>query len=204
MEDKKKEIKNMPTGLPLGYAFMAFFLVFVLAFTVLFYIESQVREARVAQVQDQETRIVALETDFLSSTFSRILSDLHYLHHAYEEDIRATRNYEGINQNWTEFASQRKVYDQIRYIDKSGQEKIRINKGDKEAYAVEDKDLQNKKDRYYFTRSLTLSNEEVYVSPLDLNVEEGRVEEPYKPMIRFSTPIVGPDGQPGHRPGPGL
>jgi len=30
---------------------------------------------------------------------------------------------------------------------------------------------------------------ELYLSPLDLNIEEGEIEEPLKPMVRFATPI---------------
>ena len=35
----------------------------------------------------------------------------------------------------------------------------------------------------------------VYVSPLDLNKEHGRIEEPHKPMIRFGTPVFNAQGE---------
>jgi len=73
--------------------------------------------------------------------------------------------------------------------DSNGDEKIRINIGSDGGYLVPEQDLQNKKDRYYFTETVKLNVGNVYISPLDLNIENGEIETPYKPMIRLSTPI---------------
>ena len=85
-------------------------------------------------------------------------------------------------------------YDQIRYIDASGNENIRVNFNRGEPAAVPDDKLQNKADRYYFTDTFKLDKGEIYVSPLDLNVEHGRVEIPFKPMIRYGTPVFDSSG----------
>lgn len=95
--------------------------------------------------------------------------------------------------NWKSFSTQRKIYDQIRYIDYSGDEKIRININNNQAYIVDENQLQNKKDRYYFYETVKLENQAVHVSQLDLNIERGEIEKPYKPMIRFSTPLYDDD-----------
>lgn len=34
-----------------------------------------------------------------------------------------------------------------------------------------------------------MENEAVFISPLDLNIEGSEIEKPYKPMLRFSTPV---------------
>lgn len=84
---------------------------------------------------------------------------------------------------------------QIRFIDAQGNETIRINYSAQGSYPVEKEELQNKKDRYYFTESINLSLNQVYISKLDLNVENNEIEEPIKPMIRFSTPVFDNSGQ---------
>lgn len=89
---------------------------------------------------------------------------------------------------FTQFALQRKVYDQIRYLDKNGQEIIRINYNQGQAVVVPSSDLQNKKGRYYFDETLVLKEGGVYTSPIDLNIENNKIEEPYKPMLRIGTP----------------
>ena len=48
---------------------------------------------------------------------------------------------------------------------------------------------RTKKGRYYFDDAFVLDRGEVFVSPIDLNIEHGKIERPLKPMIRFATPV---------------
>lgn len=86
-------------------------------------------------------------------------------------------------------------YDQLRYLDASGQEVIRINSIDGNPSIVPHDKLQNKSKRYYFRDTLMQSEGEVYVSPLDLNVEANLLEIPYKPTIRFGIPVFDSAGR---------
>ncbi len=87
----------------------------------------------------------------------------------------------------------KRIYDQIRYLDETGMEVIRVNFNDGNPSLVPQEQLQNKAQRYYFKKSISLDKGEVFVSPLDLNIEHGVVEKPLKPMIRFATPVF--DGE---------
>lgn len=82
-----------------------------------------------------------------------------------------------------------KTYDQGRIIDKDGMEIIRVNFNNGNPGLVPKEKLQNKKSRYYFRDAIILNKGEVFVSPLDLNVEGGQIEVPLKPMIRIATPV---------------
>jgi diguanylate cyclase (GGDEF)-like protein/PAS domain S-box-containing protein len=86
-------------------------------------------------------------------------------------------------------------YDKLRYLDSSGQEVIRINYNDGNPTIVPHEKLQNKSKRYFFRDTIMLSQDKVYVSPLDLNVEENRLEIPYKPTIRFGIPVFDSAGR---------
>jgi PAS domain S-box-containing protein len=86
-------------------------------------------------------------------------------------------------------ATQARVYDQVRFIDEEGREVIRVNYQDGSPVPVPRRDLQNKSGRYYFEDTLRLASGDVFVSPLDLNVERGAVEIPHRPMIRLGTPV---------------
>jgi PAS domain S-box-containing protein len=80
---------------------------------------------------------------------------------------------------------------QLRYIDKDGFEKIRVDR-DKEnlqSFVVPQNKLQNKANRYYFYDSKTKPLNKVWFSALDLNMERGKVEVPYRPTIRAMLPI---------------
>lgn len=100
-----------------------------------------------------------------------------------------------VDQAFVTFAEQYRRYDQVRYLDVNGREIIRINYKDDHATITPPERLQNKFDRPYFREANRLAAGERYVSAMDLNVEHGRVEQPYKPMIRFGMPVFGHAGQ---------
>ena len=86
-------------------------------------------------------------------------------------------------------------YDQIRLIDMQGNERIRMNYNANSTHIVKAKNLQNKRYSKYFQEGVKLSHGQVYVSPMELNVEYDEVEIPYKPVVRFVTPIMNDKGE---------
>jgi len=80
-------------------------------------------------------------------------------------------------------------YYQVRLLDLSGQELVRVNYIGMKAHLVVQEYLQDKSKRPYFQKTLSLLPHEIYVSPLNLNVENEVVEEPWKPTLRLSTKI---------------
>lgn len=93
----------------------------------------------------------------------------------------------------SDFAAFAKTYPyiyQVRYIDADGREVVRIDRRGDRLLFVPELQLQRKHDRYYFQESISIESGQVYVSPLDLNVEHGQVETPQRPVIRFATPVV--------------
>lgn len=78
---------------------------------------------------------------------------------------------------------------QLRYIDSTGREMVRVDKKAGRVTVTPAERLQDKSDRYYFIEAMRRRPGELYVSPLDLNVEFGVVEKPERPVIRVATPI---------------
>lgn len=87
-------------------------------------------------------------------------------------------------------------YDQIRLLDLKGQELVRVNYHPNGAIAVTEDQLQSKIDRYYVREGLQLKLGQFYLSPLDLNIENGAVETPFKPVIRAVMLLHDVSGQP--------
>ncbi|MCH1926711.1 HAMP domain-containing histidine kinase [Shewanella sp. C32] len=75
---------------------------------------------------------------------------------------------------------------QIRWIDNSGNEKVRVDVEAGRAFGVLSEELQYKGDRYYFVEGMAVASPHVYLSPLDLNVEHGRIVIPYEPTVRIT------------------
>ena len=88
------------------------------------------------------------------------------------------------------FAQARLIYDQIRFIDATGQEIVRVDTNRSGVTTlIADAELQNKADRPYFVDTARLDLGEIFVSALDLNVERGEIERPFKPVLRYGTPV---------------
>ncbi len=93
------------------------------------------------------------------------------------------------------FSASRPAYYQVRYLDASGQEQVRVDSDGRFSEAIHTESLQNKGDRYYFQEAMKLPRGGIYVTPLDLNRENGEIEKPYIPVIRYATPMYDDEGQ---------
>jgi len=92
------------------------------------------------------------------------------------------------------FIQHKKVYTHIKYLNLHGKEILRVNYKDGKIAVVPHGDLQDKSNRYYVKESKTLNPGEVYLSKLDLNVENNVIERPYRSVLRLSTPILNAHG----------
>ena len=86
-------------------------------------------------------------------------------------------------------------YMQLRYLDENGNEIVRVDSDGTNVKAIPKAQLQNKGDRPYFTETMKLSSDSIYTSPVELNQERGQIEKPYKPVIRYATPVVDSAGK---------
>ena len=87
------------------------------------------------------------------------------------------------------FIESNTMYDQIRWLDETGKERIRVRLVNGAAVVVPDNQLQDKTERYYSSKILNLKRDEIYYSPLDLDVIGDDIETPYKPILRIAYPV---------------
>ncbi len=93
------------------------------------------------------------------------------------------------------YMQNKKTCDQVRYIDHTGMERIRVNWNEKEGgIVVPASALQFKGDRYYFKKGMS-EDHLLYVSRFDLNIEHSAIERPFKPMIRIAHRVPSWNGQ---------
>lgn len=80
---------------------------------------------------------------------------------------------------------------QVRLLDRSGMELIRIDKDRtlSSPFVVPDRELQNKRERYYFRESVGGPPGTLWYSRFDLNIEHGTIEEPLRPTFRVAMPV---------------
>ncbi|MEO1094714.1 MAG: ATP-binding protein [Cyanobacteria bacterium J06638_28] len=156
-----------------------------------------------SEMASAERREIEVKSAFFANRFSDIRADLMILSGQHElrtllEPIssqsiaRAIR--EALGEEYLVVSQQKQLYDQIRFLDTTGQEVVRVNFNQGQPSIVPDEELQNQAERYWFKDTIALQNGEVFISPLDLNIELGKIEQPLKPMIRFGTPVLDAQG----------
>jgi methyl-accepting chemotaxis protein len=90
---------------------------------------------------------------------------------------------------YTNFGTAKPHYMQLRYINESGDEMVRVDFDNGKAIVIPDSELQNKSKRTYFTDTMKTPAGQIYVSAFNLNREHGHVEEPHQPVVRFGIPV---------------
>lgn len=91
-----------------------------------------------------------------------------------------------LTKQFVHFGYASELFSQLRWLDGSGQEIVRVNVRDGESQVVAKNQLQDKHDRYYFKDSLPLKPNQVYISPIDLNIENHRIVVPFEPTVRVT------------------
>lgn len=147
-----------------------------------YYYRKELREIIITE----ETIALDTLTRILGKDLTNVLTDLEFLK---EELLMHQNDDEEVMHLWTNFMKAKSVYDQVRFIDVSGQELYRVNYNQGNIAVVDASALQDKASRYYFKESINLNHNEIYVSKFDLNVENGEIEQPIKPMIRVAIRI---------------
>jgi signal transduction histidine kinase len=187
MKEENKSMRNYVRNL---------LLIFILAFAVLVigivFTLNKYNEVELKAYKEVTESILATKLENIQGDVKFVTSDLMMLAESanlkkYWSDKEG--KLEDVQAEFLNIAVHQKIFDQVRLMDENGMEIIRVNYDPKGSVIVPQKDLQNKKDRYYFYDSFKLNRNEVFISPLDLNVENGKVEQPLKPMIRFATPV---------------
>lgn len=148
-------------------------------------------------ISSRESYIIKLQSQVVNKEFVNIINDLilmsehtklsNILNSSFSEDNNSSQN---LALEFKAFSMGRgHSYDQIRYIDEKGDEIVRINLRTNNSVIVNKDSLQNKKNRYYFKDIKRLNSGDIYMSPMDLNIEHGKIEQPIKPIVRIGTPI---------------
>ena len=159
---------------------------------LVFYAVSIISAAHKAEIEDQTHQAASLRAEILT-LLNSAKSDVIILEQSQEIKSflhKPTLINEAIVQyRLRNFILSKIIYDQLRLLDLNGREIVRVNRKGQDAVAVLKDDLQDKSDRYYFRSVKDLDIGEVFVSRLDLNIENGQIETPWKPMIRIATPF---------------
>ena len=168
--------------------------IFFICYSILFTLERQKRSLKLEDLKNHEVTSVSLGGSLLGREFYSVIADLNYLVKVYKDFLMGDICNKTLALNWAEFSEQQGIYDRISFVQADGEEIVRVNYELGKAYISPEDELTNKSDLIYFYEPMSLPEGSVYVSPLELRIKDGKVEVPYKPIMRFSEPIFSDDG----------
>lgn len=187
----KNKQKNMPKPFAYFSLLSISFILIVLLFSSYLFVSE--KNKLINNLQESETKKLNLQINEVVTDFSFIQRDVLLLRdmiasaeiYSWKEGL----TFDVLKQNFLQFIYHKKLYDQIRFIDKNGFEKLRVNYNNGTPEIVNNNDLQDKSERYYFQEIKKLSKSELYFSKFDLNIENNEIEIPYKPVLRIGTRV---------------
>ncbi len=153
--------------------------------------------ARTGLLKNQEYHNVLRQEEIIKNVIQEVSSDLKVLSQNY--DLKQyidgkVQDTSPIQHNFFLFIKEKRKYDQIRFISANGMEQVRVNWQPMQPHIVPQYQLQNKSDRYYFKNTMSLKQNEIFISPFDLNIENSELEQPIKPMLRLAMPVFNSAG----------
>ncbi len=157
------------------------------------------KTSRQTVLQQNAMNRLKTQKEVMSGFIQAIATDVQAISKHYELQMMLDHNEKQYRQalarEFLWFARIKKIYDQVRFLDEKGMEILRVNNNNGAPEIVPAEQLQPKGERYYFKDTFQLAEREVFVSPFDLNIEHGKLEQPLKPMIRFGTPVFDSQGR---------
>lgn len=141
--------------------------------------------------ETEETNHVELHSIAMSYDLSPTLMALGFLSRHVRDHLitYGEETWDDLAMEFSSYLESTDLFDQIRFLDAGGMEIIRVNYNSGQAVIVPENKLQRKNQRSYFFQTIRLNSGEFYSSPLDLNIENGVVERPFKPTMRFGVPV---------------
>ncbi len=100
-----------------------------------------------------------------------------------------------LEKEFLNLAAHHQIFQQVRLLDSRGMEIVRANTNSTSSWLTPVDKLQDKSDRYYFQQAFDLPNGGIYISPMDLNMEQGKLQRPLLPVIRYATPVFDQKGK---------
>jgi signal transduction histidine kinase/CheY-like chemotaxis protein len=188
-------MKHKDFKLPIIRRFLIIFLPLVVIITLgsyaVYYFHTV--KSQQAVVKQREISLLQFQSEFVKNEIKSIVTDLRVIaSDPVVEDLIESGLQPDEPMTATmlmAFSRYKGVYDQIRLLNETGMEILRINLRKDHPHNVPVSELQFKGKRYYFKDTFQLSKNQVFISPFDLNIEHGKIELPLKPMIRIGMPV---------------
>ncbi|MCG8113387.1 MAG: PAS domain-containing sensor histidine kinase, partial [Candidatus Thiodiazotropha taylori] len=139
------------------FILLPFAAIFALGAYVHYYTNSETDRVT---LRTNELLNVGLARSVLNRDLSNVISDLIFLASYIDKqsfEASGELRKKQVEELFFTFIKEKRLYDQVRYIDAQGLEKIRVNFGGGNPTLVSDRELQDKSQRYYFVETVAMA-----------------------------------------------
>lgn len=152
------------------------------------YIDHRLSE-QTAELHLNDQRDLMLQRERLLVNIYDMLRDSIRVQQRFESRVFDKQALAELSSAFTAIMKLNNYYDQVRLLNRHGVEQIRINNQENGVTRVDDHHLQNKSNRYYFkdARNYLKNSNGIYLSRIDYNRENGKLERPLKLTLRTIT-----------------
>jgi diguanylate cyclase (GGDEF)-like protein len=158
------------------------------------------RSALQKEIKARETAVQSMLVRMINSKIDTVIADLLHMSDMFELEFSGVvdQNYtfagSETEAHWISLADRKIHYDKLRFIDAGGMEKLRVDYNTTGAISIPEYQLQDKSERYFFREALSVSKNQVYISNIDLNIDNEMVEDPIVPTLRLASPVYTSSG----------
>jgi hypothetical protein len=148
----------------------------------------------ILQMQMQQTIQMGQGAAILKHKLKDVSHALLYL--AGHDTMRAVldnpdpKNIALLTENFIAFSRSKTTYFTSRWIDETGMERVRSDSLTDHPVVIDKEHLQDKKNRYYFPNTLAQPPGAIFISSMNLDIERGKPDSPFRPMPRIGTSAV--------------
>jgi diguanylate cyclase (GGDEF)-like protein/PAS domain S-box-containing protein len=136
---------------------------------------------------------VLIWTVTINNTLQAVSRDVMFLADHYQNhdisDLPTQSQLDALAVDWISFSQVKKVYDQIRWLDQNGNERLRVRYAQPRPEVVSLLPQENEAMHEYFADVSKLAAGKIYVTTLDEEMPKGQPDKAYKTRICFATPV---------------
>ncbi|WP_430426769.1 sensor histidine kinase [Maribacter litoralis] len=143
---------------------------------------------QIETIMERQIRANTMKKVSFEEEFHSFLRNTHYWATLkYPKNFDPLIEHSSFLRSYLELIEDITFYDQFRFIDLEGKEFFRAERVENDSINISV--LQNKNHQPYVKAGLQLKRNQIYLSQISLNKENGEIEKPHKPVIRTVAPI---------------
>lgn len=174
------------------YALSIFFILSFAYLSISLYIQSNTNKDLKNEIINSEKRLVSIEDSIITNKINQLVSDVLYLSDELKINNVNGKDYSEVEKQWLAYASRKKIFEKIRFIDLYGNEIIKVNYDKRGAFIATLNDLQNIEDKDYFSEAISIGKNNIYISKISVDKDEGEDNNIF-PSIILAVPYYDQD-----------